>query len=34
VDIHGFVDAHWDGDMDHRISTSGYVFNIFGGAIS
>jgi hypothetical protein len=34
LDIHGFVDADWDGDMDHRISTSGYVFNLFGGAIS
>jgi hypothetical protein len=34
VDIHGFVDAKWAGDMDHRRSTSGYVFNLFGGAIS
>jgi phosphoribosyl-AMP cyclohydrolase len=34
LDIHGFVDADWDGDLDHRISTSGYVFNLFGGAIS
>jgi hypothetical protein len=34
VDIDGFVDADWDGDMDYRISTSGYVFNLFGGAIS
>ena len=24
----------WDGDMDHRISTCGYVFNLFGGVIS
>jgi hypothetical protein len=31
VDIHGFVDADWAGDMDRRISTSGYVFNLFGG---
>jgi hypothetical protein len=30
----GFVDANWDGDLDHRISTSGYVFNLFGGEIS
>jgi hypothetical protein len=34
VDIHGFVDADWDGDLDRRRSTSGYVFNLFGGAIS
>jgi hypothetical protein len=34
VDIHGFVDAYWAGDLDHRRSTSGYVFNLFGGAIS
>jgi hypothetical protein len=34
LDIHGFVDADWVGDMDHRRSTSGYVFNLFGGAIS
>jgi hypothetical protein len=34
VDIHGFVDADWVGDMDHRRSTSGYVFNLFGGEIS
>jgi hypothetical protein len=34
VDIHGFVNVDWDGYLDHRISTSGYVFNLFGGAIS
>ena len=34
LDVHGFVDVDWDGDLDHRISTSGYVFNLFGGAIS
>jgi hypothetical protein len=34
VDIHGFVDADWAGDLDHRRSTSGYVFNLFGGEIS
>jgi phosphoribosyl-AMP cyclohydrolase len=34
LDIHGFVDADWDGDLDRRRSTSGYVFNLFGGAIS
>jgi hypothetical protein len=34
VDIHGFVDENWAGDMDCRRSTSGYVFNLFGGVIS
>jgi hypothetical protein len=34
LDIHGFVDADWAGDLDRRRSTSGYVFNLFGGAIS
>jgi len=34
LDIHGFVDVDWDGDLDQRISTSGHVFNLFGGALS
>jgi hypothetical protein len=34
LDIHGFVDADWAGDLDHKRSTSGYVFKLFGGAIS
>ena len=34
INVHGFVDADWAGDLDHRISTIGYVFNLFGGAIS
>ena len=34
LDIHGFVDAEWAGDLDRRRSTSGYVFNLFGGEIS
>eukprot|EP00253_Pinus_taeda_P022370 PITA_22370 len=34
LDIHGFVDADWAGDLDWRRSTSGYVFNLFGGAVS
>ena len=34
LDIHGFVDADWDGDMYPRRYTSGYVFNLFGGSIS
>jgi hypothetical protein len=31
MDIHGFLDANWVGDLDCRRSTSGYVFNLFGG---
>jgi len=34
LDIHGFVDVDWARDMDQRRSTSGYVFNLFGGAVS
>jgi len=34
LDIHGFVDADWAGDLDQRRSTSGYVFNLFGGVVS
>jgi len=34
LDIHGFVNADWAGDLDQRRSTSGYMFNLFGGAIS
>ena len=34
LDIHGFVDADWVGDLDQRRSTSGYVFSLFGGAVS
>ena len=33
LEIHGFIDAYWTGDMDHIISTSEYVFNLFGGEI-
>ena len=34
INVHGFVDAESAGDFDHIIYTSGYVFNLFGGAIS
>eukprot|EP00253_Pinus_taeda_P023609 PITA_23609 len=34
LDIHGFVYADWAGDLDQRRSTSWYVFNLFGGAVS
>ena len=33
-DIHCFIDANWVGDLDCRRSTSGYVFNLFGGVVS
>ena len=29
-----FFDVDWAGDMDQRRSTSGYLFNVFGGAVS
>ena len=34
LDIQGFDDADCAGDIDQRISTSGYVFILFGGEIS
>ena len=34
LNVHGFVDADWARDLDQRRSTSGYVFSLFGGAIS
>lgn len=34
LDLHGFIDVDWFGDLDHRRSTSGYVFNLLGGVIS
>ena len=34
LDIRGFVDTDCAGDMDQRRCTSGYVFNLFGGAVS
>ena len=34
VDAHVFVDVDWVGDLDHRRSTSGYMFSLFGRAIS
>ena len=34
INVHGFFDADWAGDLDHRRSTSGYVFNLFGGVIN
>jgi len=34
LDIHGFVDVDWAEDLDQRRYRSGYVFNLFGGAVS
>jgi hypothetical protein len=34
LDVHGFVDAEWVGDMDQRRSTNIYIFKMFIGAIS
>jgi hypothetical protein len=33
LNVDGFVDADWDGDLDRRRSTNGYFFKIFIGAI-
>uniref|UniRef100_A0A8R7U2N5 Retrovirus-related Pol polyprotein from transposon TNT 1-94 n=1 Tax=Triticum urartu TaxID=4572 RepID=A0A8R7U2N5_TRIUA len=32
--LQGFTDADWQGDLDDRKSTSGYLFTLAGGAIS
>jgi hypothetical protein len=34
LNVYGFFYADWAGDLDQRRSTSGYVFKMFGGAIS
>ena len=34
LDIRVFVDEGWARDLDQRRSKSGYMFNLFGGAIS
>jgi len=34
LDIRGFFGADCAGDLDQRRSTSGYVFNLFGGAVN
>jgi hypothetical protein len=33
LNVHGFVDVDWDGDLDRRRSTRRYVFKMFGGEI-
>ena len=34
LDIRCFVDVDWAGDLDQIISTSGYLFSLFGGIVS
>jgi hypothetical protein len=34
LNVHGFVDVDWDGDLDRWRSTSEYVFKMFSGEIS
>lgn len=34
VGVHVFLDFDWVGDINDRRLTSGYVFILFGGAIS
>jgi hypothetical protein len=34
LDVHGFVDIDWAGDLDRQRLTIGYVFKMFGGEIS
>jgi len=33
IHIHGYVDSNWVGDVNRRRSTSGYMFQLFGGSI-
>jgi len=32
--LQGYTDSDWEGDLDTRRSTSGYIFTLAGGAIS
>jgi hypothetical protein len=34
LNVHGFVDTEWVGDMDRWRLTNGYVFKMLGGAIN
>ena len=34
IEVHGFVKSNWDKDIDSRRLTSGYLFIMFGGAVS
>ena len=32
--VKDFTHINWDRDLEHRISTTSYVFNLFGEAMS
>ena len=34
IDVHECFDVDWVGDLDCKMYTSGYVFNLFGGDIN
>ena len=34
VEVNGFVDSDWDGEINSRRLASGYVFILFGGAVN
>jgi hypothetical protein len=34
MEIYGYVDSYWARDVDMRISTNGYVFQLLGGVLS
>jgi hypothetical protein len=34
LQLQGYTDVDWEGDLDERRSTSGYIFTLAGGAIS
>ena len=34
VGVHGFINSDWIGDIDGRWLTNGYVFKLFGYAVS
>ena len=34
VGVHGFIESDWNGDIDGRRSTNGYVLKLFGGVVS
>lgn len=34
INVHGVVNSDWARDLNHTRSTSGYMFMLFGGAVS
>ena len=34
IDVHGFFNFDWIGDLDHRWLTNIYVFKLFGGVVN